>query len=109
MPPRHATRPERAVPADTRNEWYQVAEWDHRSFNGEVIHLFEQRRREIEKEVLKAALVERTHPVTLDERLDAHYQQRSKDTGRSIPALLLEDVEKYHAERCFAENQRERL
>lgn len=109
MPPRHATRPERAVPADTRNEWYEVAEWDHRSFNGEVIHLFEQRRREIEKEQLKAAQVERTYPVTLDETLDAHYRERTTRSGRSVQAEILRDVEQWHEHQRFVQNEKERL
>ena len=58
MPPRNARigpRLDRSIPFDTQQQFYDVAEWDHRSMNGEIIHLFEQRRREIDRERIKAA------------------------------------------------------
>ena len=53
--PERRLRIDKSIPHETQQHFYDVAEWDHRSMNGEIIHLFEQRRREIHREQTKAA------------------------------------------------------
>jgi hypothetical protein len=77
----------------------KVCEYDLRTQNKELLHIIIEREEQIA----------RTYTVPLDKLLDAHYRERSRETGRSVPELLLHDLGEYHEAMRFRENYDEKV
>jgi hypothetical protein len=91
----------RRIPYEVLEDFYKFCESEHRTPTGEILHIIEERRRQI--------MPEYTYLVTVSEGLNAWIRDECARNKTTPSAILQKIVEGYYDGLAYLDNKVERL